>query len=501
MSQGVAGMRQTISGRGWGIAAMAVATFGAAPAWSQMHKVEKPERVTRAIGVYEWTGDLKKPEAARLIPVSLFIDSHFEDGDLYLARPVPFTLETGDEYSIETAGQSHGLFAVEYARNVVTRRSATDEDAVGAWYGYGSMVPPVAPKKSNLKASAGKVDVVDSAAADDDQPHLARRAGAEDDGKAAPAQESKSDAKGGGPTLGRRGDAGTTADGPAPPDDPDRPTLRHRDPAPEGKKNKKEKSSGEVIAMGTSLNDDPDRPTMRRGVPEGQRTPTALTGLPVSLHQAVAVSDNGGGEAHVFAREWDSSDERAQVLKETQALARPQVEAYLAKNKLQAVVVSDAAGETKAGPSFATPKAAAAKSSGAGAGTTAASRRTAAKKPTAVVTALTNETLHGYALTYGGLPTFVYTVEVPVASGGPVYLTMVTQRLPSGELQVALSNVTDATHMNRVPWMRPVDVVDPDGSHRASFLMELRGQSTRQFALYRLVTAKAEQQFVTGVME
>ena len=88
-----------------------------------------------------------------------------------------------------------------------------------------------------------------------------------------------------------------------------------------------------------------------------------------------------------------------------------------------------------------------------------------------------------------------------MAAGGPVYLTMVVQRLPAGELQVALTSVTDATHMNRVPWMRPVDVVDPDGGHRASLLMELRAQSSRQFALYSLVTAKAQQQFVTGVIE
>jgi hypothetical protein len=31
--------------------------------------------------------------------------------------------------------------------------------------------------------------------------------------------------------------------------------------------------------------------------------------------------------------------------------------------------------------------------------------------------------------------------------------------------------------------------------------MELRAQSSRQFALYRLVTAKAEETFVTGTIE
>jgi hypothetical protein len=88
-----------------------------------------------------------------------------------------------------------------------------------------------------------------------------------------------------------------------------------------------------------------------------------------------------------------------------------------------------------------------------------------------------------------------------VTVGGPVYVTMVTQKLPAGELQVALSSVTDAAHLDRVPWMRPVDVVDPDWSHRGSLLFELRAQTSRQFALYRLVTAKAEQTFVTGIIE
>lgn len=495
-------MWQRVSRRGWFGAAMLIGVT----AHAQMHKVEKPEQVTRSIGVYEWIGELKKPEAARLIPVSLFIEGHFEDGGLYLARPVPWTLQSGDEYSIETAGQSHGLFAVEYARKVVTRRSAADDDPVGAWYGYGTFEVPKPSKKSDLKVSKVNGVVVDSAAAEDDQPHLARRAGAEDSGGAPGSGSGKSDNKttdskaSSGPTLGRRGDASTktdAGDSPAPPDDPDRPTLRHRDPKPETKE-KKQKAGGEVIPMGTSLNDDPDRPTMRRGVPAEQLVPKALTGVPPNLHQAVAVSDNSNGETHVFMREWESSDERAETLKAMQALARPIVVAYLAKNKLQAVAVVApvSAPAAKAGPSFAsTPKTAAAKSA-----TTAAGRRKAAV-PAPVVAAFTSEELKGYELTYGGLPTFVYAAEVPVAASGPVYVTLVAQRLPSGELQTGLSNVTDATHLNRTPWLRLVDVVDPDASHRGSFLMELRAQSSRQFALYRLVTAKAEQEFVTGVID
>ena len=447
-----------------------------APLHAQMHKVEKPGRVTRAVAVYEWTGELKTPEAARLIPVSLFIDSHFEDAGVYLARPVPFVLQTGDVYSVERAGESLGLLDVDYARNVVTRRSANDEDPVGAWYGYGKFEVPPPPKKSNLKPSAVKpaVDGV-SAAEEDDQPHLAVRAGAEETGEL-PAQGGDKSGK----ATAKAGDAKPdTTSNPAPEDDPDRPTLRHRDPQQEQAKRKRERPSGEVIAMSGSLNDDPNRPILRRGVPGGQAAPDALTGMPPNLHQAVAVSDAAGREPHTFTREWQSSAEHAQALKDVEALARPVVAAYLAANKLRSASAADAAPTIR---------------------TTA---KTGVRKPAVApaVFALTNEQMSGYELSYGGLPTFVYMAEVPVAAGGPVYLTMVTQRLPAGEMQVALSSVTDATHLNRVPWMRPVDAVDPDWSHRASLLMELRAQSSRQFALYRIVTAKAEQEFVTGIIE
>src|ERR1700719_2286201 len=63
--------------------------------YGQTHKVAKPETVVRAVGVYEWTGDLAKPAASRLIPVSLFIDGKLRDAAVYMARPIPFALQSG----------------------------------------------------------------------------------------------------------------------------------------------------------------------------------------------------------------------------------------------------------------------------------------------------------------------------------------------------------------------------------------------------------------------
>jgi hypothetical protein len=78
------------------------------------------------------------------------------------------------------------------------------------------------------------------------------------------------------------------------------------------------------------------------------------------------------------------------------------------------------------------------------------------------------------------------------------YVTIVAQDNGMGELKVALASATDAAHLDRTPWMRLIDAVDVEASNRASLLFELRGQNSRQFALYRVIAAKPEQIFTTG---
>ena len=570
---------------------LVVVLFAALPVAmrAQMHKVEAPQRVTRAIGVYEWTGDLAKPTASRLVPVSLFIDSHFEDAGVYLARPVPFVLQTGDIYSIETAGQPVGTLDLDVARDIVPHSIASGnlaDDTMGSWYGYGRFQPPAAEKPpARLKAVAHPA-TLSGGSDDDDTPHFVVR------------HPNDTAASNSGPRPSSTPDATpdpsttTTTTTSTTDTDSDRPTLRRRDaPAPDNsKRNKREKPQGYVTGPNDSLNDDPDRPTLHRGVLAEEGATAPLTGLPANLHQAVAVSDAANREPHIFTREWESSAERAQTLADFEKLARPRLATYIATNKLQPVAASLVASPAPSAPTSGVssqtasdvssrPKSAAADASERPAGgaivqhqetaapvtdaTTAAAGNPIApgagdapslhdrnnptssqpgapsstggsiaeqggvglpssaratqppptsprprpgtarsRKPTAPTPlALSSEELRGYELSYGALPAFVYTAQSPVATGGPVYITLVAQRLPSGELQTALASVTDASHLDRVPWMRLVDAVDPDWSHRADLLFELRAQNSRQFALYRLVTAQAEQTFATGVIQ
>jgi hypothetical protein len=477
------------------LAAFPLLAFLATPGRAQMHKVEAPQRVTRAVGVYEWTGPLAKPTAARLIPVSLFIDGHFEDAGVYLARPVPFAIETGDIYSIQQGGKSLGTLDIDFARDVVTRRSVADDDPLGAWYGYGRFAPPpTLTVKSNLHPSANPSAIVASNDDSSDTPHFVYRQ---------PSSSTTTTTSSNGSTT-----TTTTATTPVPDDadDPDRPTLRHRDPSDDAKRTKRNsKPQGYVTPPNNSLNDDPDRPTLHRGIPAEEAMASQLTGLPKDMHQDAAVSDAANREPHLFAREWASPTERAETLADLEVAARPRIANYLLTNKLTA---APPAPPLTSGPSFAqTPSYAKTSHQTTRPSTahTAAARRAAARRKSTATPPpafpLANEQLSGYTLSYGGLPTFIYTVETPTTLGTPVYLTLVAQRLPAGELQVALSSITDAGHLDRTPWMRPIDVVDADASHRASLLMELRAQSSRQFALYQLVTAKAEQTFVTGIIE
>ena len=116
---------------------------------AQTHKVEKPEAVVRAVGVYEWTGDLTKPAASRLIPVSLYINGEIQDAAVYEPRPIPFALQPGNAYELQQAGVAKGLVEL----NSAGKLNATDAPFDDGWFGYGTYKPEAEVKAAQLKAS------------------------------------------------------------------------------------------------------------------------------------------------------------------------------------------------------------------------------------------------------------------------------------------------------------------------------------------------------------
>jgi hypothetical protein len=497
-------------------------------AQAQMHVVKKPETVVRAVGVYEWTGDESKPTASRLVPVTLFIDGHLEDAGVYLARPVPFALETGTIFELDRAGVPEGTLELSFARRLEAAGGQFDD----GWMGFGPYKPLPKPKLVAEKKSGPLSKIEVSGGRSSSGPKFSNKTSSDtaDDDSGRPTMKRKTDSVGAGsstsgsgtgtagsgsagtstagdddpdrPTMTRRTDssgsaAGTSDSSKASTSDPDsdaeRPTLRKRDEA-QRQAARKQHDSSSVSSVG-NLNDDPDRPSLHRGKPPGamgEDDLPALIGLPADLHQRIAVSDAVNRSPHDFARAWADDAECASVLQKLQDRARAKLAAYN-----QTAVASSGQASPPAAAS------APAKSTTAAATRTAAGRRKAAAKaasPSPIE--LKDEVLKAYTLSYGGDPTYFYSATSTGADGVPRYVSVVAQQEPmGGELKVALASVTDAQHLDRTPQYRLVDVVDVEASNRASLLMELRAQHSRQFALYRVIGAQAQQTFVTGSTE
>src|SRR5271170_8333306 len=148
------------------------ATLAASVTVAQMHKVAKPDQVVRAVGVYEWTGDFAKPTASRLIPVSLYIEGQFQDAGIYIARPIPFALLPGNLYILQTAGVDKGTLDLAYAKHLQAVEPTGDLAFDDGWFGYGSVKPLAAPRKTTTALKASKNVPVITASNDPNRPHF-----------------------------------------------------------------------------------------------------------------------------------------------------------------------------------------------------------------------------------------------------------------------------------------------------------------------------------------
>jgi hypothetical protein len=483
----------------------------ASHAFAQTHAVRNQDAVVRAVGVFEWTGPEAKPTASRLVPVTVFINGQLQDAGVYLARPVPFAIQTGTIFEVRKAGEDVGTLELAYDRHTVSSGQGSYDDG---WIAVGAFKP--APKEPVValkqKGPLAKIQV-SGGSADSSRPHFGNQPAGSDAGAASKSTVDRSGAAGSGttvsaqddpdkPTLHRAGSVDSTRPADSSGDDPaadvDRPTLKRRTPDEVHSQAKTRNQAS--VSGGGDLNDDPDRPMLHRGKPVTRMEESDLPplhGVPADMHQETAVSDAKDRPAHDFARSWESEAEHAAVLAQMQDAARTQLKSYGDGPVGNAAAPAKVVSATPAKPT-ATP---AAHSSGQ----TAAQRRrktAAAKAVSAVVsTPLLNESLRGYTLSYGGSATYVYMASASGSGGVPRYVTVVAQRDPLGALKVALTSVTDAAHLDRTPWYRLVDAVDAEASNRASLLFELRGQTSRAFALYRVIGAQAQQTFVSAAAE
>jgi hypothetical protein len=266
------------------------AVSGHLSAEGQTHKVAKQGQVVRAVGIYEWTGDMAKPTASRLIPVSVFIEGKYEDAGVYLERPIPFALLPGNVYELQQAGIGKGSLDLVYAKHLEAiddKSGATEFD--DGWFGYGSYMAPTPPRKKQTALKASKTLPVIQTGADPDKPHFSNKSsdssgsGSSNSDADRPTMKRNSPTGSGSGSSAGSSQSGTASVTPAgdPADDPDRPTMKRRnsDTSTNGSDNGAASSTGSSAGTGSGSGssagtssastgstsaDDPDRPTMKR---------------------------------------------------------------------------------------------------------------------------------------------------------------------------------------------------------------------------------------------
>jgi len=139
----------------------------------------------------------------------------------------------------------------------------------------------------------------------------------------------------------------------------------------------------------------------------------------------------------------------------------------------------------------ASPRTAAARRAGA------ARKAAAPATPPAEPAPLEDEQFRVFELAYGSGATMVLTAHTSGALADQKFVTLIAQPDLYGNVLILFRNVTDGTHLDEKPRMRLVDAVDALADNRGELLFELRGDSSRQFALYRVLRGRADKLFVT----
>jgi hypothetical protein len=438
----------------------------------------------RAVAVLEWTGEAGKPKACRIVPITIFDGEKLNDAGIYLARPEPLAISGEVEYQLKDNGRTIGLFDIKN----------TGQEQ-GSWVGYGEWKPAPRPEPA---FAAKAPDVVDDEG--DDKPVLHRKKHADDpatSGKADPGKADSGATKAPGapedpdrpklqkkdesasassdsdaPTLHKGTDNAGTADSASTPSDPDRPVLKKPK-----QKEQEDVSRSESLPQVT----DPDRPRLQRGKSNADNLKVlpSLMGLPEDMQQAVAVSDAQNRPDHPWAYSWANADDEDKIKAQLEDLAR------------KALGLAPSAQHPTPKPTTT------AKAVPHRAGTTAKKPAKPAQPPPPPAE-LQDEQFRVFELSYGSGATLVLTAD----TGGPLaqekFVTLVAQPDIYGNLQVLLKNVTDGTHLDETPHMRIVDAVDALADNRGELLFELRGETSRQFALFRVFRGRADKMFVSG---
>jgi len=460
----------------------------------------------RATAVLEFTGELTKDLGPnRLVPIAVWDGTQYQPGALYLAQPAPLAVLGGTQYQLESDGKSQGFFDVKDSENLA-----------GGWVGVGHYEPPPAPRLA-AKANSGHVyQVKDNS--DPDKPHFAHRPEPDTQNQTQNASPNSTAAKSdksanSGPTLHPRansGDTASTASEQPQEVDPDRPTFHRR----------------ETQTATNSMAVDPDRPHLGYTTPESQeklQKPNALFGMPADMKQVAGVSDSNALDTESFAFSWANPDDAQKMEDALQKAAEQaigpvkpaaphssapatspkptpepdQPETPGQRPSLQAGRPSLDAGRPASQPAPSSTQLGPSSAPSAPPASQRARHRTTRTSATqkALAPVLQDVQFKVYSLSFGGGSTMVYSARS--ASDPEKYVTIIAQPDFYGNAQVLLKHVASGDNLDAIPRMWLIDAVDTQGDGRGDLIFELRGQTYRQFAIYRVSGGQATQVFVT----
>jgi hypothetical protein len=188
-------------------------------------------------------------------------------------------------------------------------------------------------------------------------------------------------------------------------------------------------------------------------------------GMPPEMQQTVAVSDLKSRPSHPWNFAWANPEDEAKMKSALEEIAR------------------DALGLKPSPPPLAPKRATA--------------RKIARPAPPAEPPPLLDEQFRVFELAYGSGATLLLTARTDGQPNQQKFVTLIAQPDLYGNVSVLLKSVTDGAHLDDTPRMRLIDAVDALADNRGELLFELRGQTQRQFALYRVLRGRAEQLFRT----
>ncbi|HEU5452951.1 MAG TPA: hypothetical protein VFU76_13240 [Terriglobales bacterium] len=426
---------------------------------------QRKKTTPRALALIEWPAK----GAPRLVPICILVDGQYYDAGIYLADPVPMSLDSGNVYEVEKSGDPQGFFTVRQAQQVGNN-----------WYGIGgyrSMEQVHEAEKPKPQESTGGPL---PSATSDEPPKLTRGQQPAAQQTPAPAQPAPREPAGDEPPVlrkpaeqqpatGRQAGAGQ-AGAPAP---------TQASPAP---------------AQSSPSNEDPNRPVLRRGKPAEQMTPetieppksavTASTSAgsklgienPAAITRVLpAISDAKGPESRNYLFDWTPA-EQERITRGMQDLARTSLQEYLkgrsdSPGPLQDVHVQAFDLDLSNEAVFVLTA-------------TAATAPAAPPPPTA-----------------RGRRAQSQPESAPPAKPVTFYITVVARQNLEGNLRRIFRRITDSGHLDAYSRLELIDAVDVDGDGRGELLFRSINDQSRAFVIFRATVDNLTQVFNSRELE